>query len=786
MTSDRSHGTRAPGAAADVFVYALIAVLWVALAWPWLSGTWTVPWDAKAHFQPQLQFLAGSIAAGQSPFWNPYIFAGWPQVADPQSLIFVPFFLILALFDPAPSFVAMDATVYAALLAGALALAAWCRDRGWHGAGAAVAALAFAFGGSAAWRIQHTGQIISFALLPVAMVLLQRALDRRSLGWGLAAGLAAGFLALGRDQIALIGIYILAAQAIVHVLDGRRDPDHPAAGSLGRRILTAVKPLGAGAVGGLAVVVVPIVLTLILADESNRPTIDYIGAGRGSLHPASLITTVIADLFGQGDPNVHFWGPPSVAFKVVDIYLAQNMGAIYAGAISIAAILFLGIARGQLFHRDIRFFTIATAITIVYAVGWYTPLFKPMFDWLPGVKLYRRPADATFIIGFEIAVLGGFLVHRWVSGKIPPATALQRWTAWIIAALVLVVLPVAFGLHADRLADVPKPTLTAIAFVAGAVALLYVARRIAPRSAAGTVALLAGFTAFDLAWNNAPNESTAYPPAHYDALRPDTADPVIGFLKSKTAETARSARRDRVELAGLGFHWPNAGMVHRLEHVLGYNPLRFKTYQLATGAHDTVGLPEQREFSKLFPGYNSLMARMLGLRWIASGVPLTSIDPTIDRATIVEVARFGETRIYEKSDALPRVLFVPSARKADFAEILATGRWPDGFDPTREVLIETDPPPASPAPAAPVVPTIVDYANTRVVVAVDAPSDGFLVLNDAYHRWWRVEVDGRPAELMAANTIFRAVRVPAGRQEVRFSFHPFSGALADIRAKLGR
>ena len=28
------------------------------LAWPWLSGQVTIPWDAKAHFQPQIAFLA--------------------------------------------------------------------------------------------------------------------------------------------------------------------------------------------------------------------------------------------------------------------------------------------------------------------------------------------------------------------------------------------------------------------------------------------------------------------------------------------------------------------------------------------------------------------------------------------------------------------------------------------------------------------------------------------------------------------------------------------------------
>jgi hypothetical protein len=36
---------------------------------------------------------------------------------------------------------------------------------------------------------------------------------------------------------------------------------------------------------------------------------------------------------------------------------------------------------------------------------------------------------------------------------------------------------------------------------------------------------------------------------------------------------------------------------------------------------------------------------------------------------------------------------------------------------------------------------------------------------------------------MKANVIFRAVVIPRGSHVVRFSFHPFAGALAEIKAK---
>jgi hypothetical protein len=769
---------------------------WVALTRPWTSGTYTVPWDAEAHFRAQLGFLAHAIHSGEGITWNPYVFSGWNQISDPQSLIFVPAFFLLAVFDPDPSAQAMDAVVFAQLGVGALALALWFRDRRLHPAGGMVAALAFAFGGSAAWRIQHTGQVMSFALVPVVMLAMERMIERRSLLWGLFAGMAAGLLALGRDQIALIGLYYLVGMGIVQILSGPR-PLARLGGSLG--------PGLAAVVGGLAVVVVPVAMTLILAENSNRPEIDFIGAGKGSLHPASLISAAIADLFGQGDQKVDFWGPPSRAFGVTDVYLAQNMGAIYAGAIPLFALLAHGIGRGRLLLPGLRYQTAALVFFVLYAIGWYTPAFHLFYDLLPGVALYRRPADATFLIGLSLALIGGLLTDRALTEDHRPASRLGLGIDVALFGLVFAVLPVAFGLHADRLELVWKPLSTAIVFTAAAALVLAMARRIGGRGAgpagvAGSIVLVAAFSVVDLAWNNAPNESTAYPAATYDALDTGTRDPVVHFLADAIAKGTGEDRRPRVELVGLGFHWPNLPMLHGFESTLGYNPLRFAFYARATGAIDHVAIPEQKVFSALEPSYDSRLVDMLGLRFVVTGVPIEKIDPKLAPGRLIEIARFPEipgiypapgrpeTFVYENPRALPRVLFVDGARGVDFDRIIAGGEWPEGFDPTREVLLgeAAQPTAIAAGDGAAGKASLVSHHHTLVEVEVTAERPGFLVLNDVWHRWWKVEVDGRPAELLRADVLFRAVRIDAGRHRVRFTFHPFAGAWADVKARLAR
>ena len=52
---------------------------------------------------------------------------------------------------------------------------------------------------------------------------------------------------------------------------------------------------------------------------------------------------------------------------------------------------------------------------LLYALGWYTPFFRAAYELVPGVSLYRRPADAVFMIGCLGSILAaGALVARTV------------------------------------------------------------------------------------------------------------------------------------------------------------------------------------------------------------------------------------------------------------------------------------------------------------------------------------------------------------------------------------
>jgi hypothetical protein len=299
------------------------------------------------------------------------------------------------------------------------------------------------------------------------------------------------------------------------------------------------------------------------------------------------------------------------------------------------------------------------------------------------------------------------------------------------------------------------------------------------RGALAAAALLAGFTVADLGWNNAPNESTGLKPSQYEALRLDTENETIALLKSRLKAAAAADRRDRVELIGVGYHWPNIGLVHDFDHLFGHNPLRLMDFERATAAADTVAGVEQRQFSPLMSSYRSMLENLFGVRFIAIGVPVEQIDNSLKPGDLDLVARTEDAYIYENPRALPRVMLATEWRKADFDAMIRDGGWPD-VDPRRTVLLENA---ATGAPNAATGGTarILRYRNTDIEIEADALGGGFVVLNDVWHPWWRASVDDKPAEILKANVLFRAVMVPPGRHVVRFTFHPFSGAFAELK-----
>ena len=108
-----------------------------------------------------------------------------------------------------------------------------------------------------------------------------------------------------------------------------------------------------------------------------------------------LLQLVFADLYGAMRSNEHYWAPQSpiwdAAWGWPELYLSQNMGLLYGGALAIAVVLAFGLVRGLAWAREIRFFSIAAVLVLLYTLGGYTPAFRLMYELLPGYRFFGAP-----------------------------------------------------------------------------------------------------------------------------------------------------------------------------------------------------------------------------------------------------------------------------------------------------------------------------------------------------------------------------------------------------------
>ena len=661
-----------------------IVLVWLVAVSCWPLTGQVVPWDSKNHFYPMFRFLGAAFADHVIPLWNPYHFGGHPTVADPQSLLFTPTMAFFAWLAPDASMQAFDAVVYAHLLLGGIAVALLGLRRGWAPPAAVLAAAMFMMGGSAAARLQHTGMIFSYSFMPLALLLLEESLDRRSYALALAFGVAAGFMALGRDQIAFFGCFLIIGAVAARAFAERR-PLAFLRQHIGRLLVMGVT--------GLAIVIVPVILTLQFLKGSNRPDIGYGLAAMGSLPPRSLATLLFGNVFGSLDPKVDYWGPGPTTVPDGS-WTDRCINHLFAGTLPALLLLWHGLAGRRVLARQARFFLVTGVVALVYALGRFTPIFERLFDLVPGVDLYRRPADATFIINFAFAMLAGVLLDRFcregrprlrVPGALAPALVALAIISVAAGAAVALKLGIKAGRSGYALREIGISVALALAGVS--ILLLPATRKGRLAAAAAIVAITSG----ELIWRHAATAIDAEPAAYYTAFNGMTASEQAGLAALRGAIAARREKGawPRVEILGLAHGWQNIAMVAGIEDTLGYNALRLSDYEELTGAGENAVDLRLRQFPETFRGWRSRLASLLGLEFLVLGRPIAQLPadyPRPDGATLI----YGGTGfyLYRLGNAAPRAYVANRLIGVDEAAVIASGEVPD-FDRADEALVDT-------------------------------------------------------------------------------------------------
>ncbi|GAB4469475.1 MAG: YfhO family protein [Anaerolineae bacterium] len=403
-----------------------------------------------------------------------------------------------------------------------------------------------------------------------------------------------------------------------------------------------------------------------------------------------------------------------------------------------------------------RFWGLTALVALILAQGGSTLVFHLAYLLAPGFTLFRGQERAAFLVAHSVAILAGLGVAALRSEAI---TLPQLGRSLSIAAAV------AWGIAVQGIViELATPQIDLYAWAQSAffaallttAAWLLIGRRHEQAARPWWTAGLVGLIVFDL----------------FSATMGTNFEPVPAAERTFTSALVDAAQYDaglyRVDgFLGLG---SNFGTLVGLQDIRGISPLE------PAAIHEYFKLPQYRR-------HELLNVKYVFTDWLELEVPSTIVATDYVPYPI---------QLHRISDPLPRAWMVYQAMIApDDAQAL--GWLADAsFNPRTTVILDAEPPlmlPNAPQPGSLV--TVSHYAPERLVLEVQTPADGMLVISELYYPGWQAVVDGQPAPILRANAGLRALALKAGNHTVEMVYRPLSyriglaGSMLSVAILLG-
>ncbi len=738
--------------------HALLALVPALLLAPIVFGGQALFWGVPLmQFYPWQHFAAETWRMGEAPLWNPLLGNGAPLAANLQTGAFYPL-NFLYLFLPTETAMGYTAALHVALAG--LFMFAFMRSLGLRALPSLIAALAFQLSG---FLIARLGFLSITAALPWVAAWLWRAervmqSGRVSDALWLAAIVGLGLLA-GHAQTALYGLILLAGYVVYRAKLRTSELRATETQSARRKdSVFSVSPWLIGLSGillGVGLAAVQLLPAAELARESQRAGgLDYTFAMTHSYWPWRLLTLLAPDVFGN--PSLgNFWG--------YDNYWEN---AAYIGVLPLGLVL-VAIRDTHHASRITPFFLAAALVSLIFALGWFTPIYPFLFRAVPGFSLFQGPARWLSVFTIALCALAGFGAESMLRGR----GNLRRGAVWIAIGVALIGAGIASrGFLAGRTATFADATLRLGVWVTTGGLLFGLRPPADDRRFRLWAGVLVAVVAIDLLTAHA-------------GLNP-TIDPALYRLPAGSAQALRGDGQGRVFMFdaddetvrkqfGIALPFADFGP-STLERWLPFRESLIANTSMIGGAASA------NNFDSLLVGYYVQLRDAINAQPFDTALRLLSLMHVRYIASPRElglpvVHRSEVATIYRNEAALPRAWIVPSARLE--SDPLAAILDP-AFDPRGEVILDAS---LTPADAIrdtqdAVSHTLISLRDTPNTVTIRAASeaDGYLVLADTWYPGWRATLDGRAVSILRANVAFRAIAFPAGEHNVEFRYEPDS------------
>jgi hypothetical protein len=732
------------------------------------------------------------------PLWNPYLFSGMPSY---ESLSYTPnvypmnalvWVLVRILKFPRTTWL-----LFHILMLGA-GVAVLLMERRVHYIIAAGAGIVMMWMPNhvAVGAHGHGSQAVAVAYIPFALLVWDRLWRGRDvlLGTTLLAFIIGFQLLRAHLQISFYTMAILGLHAlffgVLQLRDAWRGVDNDAHAALVKRAGASAKSLAFANVGAaimlLAVVVVlaiamSAVLFLPVQDyaqysirgASGEGGLDYDYATSWSLHPTEMMTFIVPFSYGFGK---HF-------------YFGRMPFTDYPNYVGIGVVFFAVIAVVLRRTRFVGFLVFLIAVSTLVAFGKHVPvLYGPLFKLVPFFNKFRVPVmvlivqQLSFVLLFGIGLDALLRQHRPAWSKRVTIATVVGAVAFIIALVTADYWTGAFAqsiaprirnvrsaseqitvarlagelLHKDLIKQSLIFTLTLVP-----VALVFRGRMKAV--VAAIIVLIITMVDLYLVDQHIIRPEKLFRAEAYRIIKEKQdgemflqRDGVVEFLSSREGRfRVFPVYHPQAPMAGGDFQ-SNRYMNFEIASVGGYHPAKLSLYQTFIEALTTA-----------LESGNYNIVDMLNARYMVSSNPFPE-NPVFVPVWEGQDFRGQPKYIYENKRALPRVYFVDNYDVADDTEVLdllVAGTT----DMSRSAFLDREPIP-KPQSAAGASAEIVEYRFNEIKISVDLPANAVMVLSEVFYPKWHATIDGQPADMLRANTILRAVALPAGAHDVVFRY----------------
>lgn len=665
---------------------------------------------------PRLQFQANELHRGQFPLWDPRIWAGQPLIGQTQPGPLYPFNLIFAAMPLVNGgyirlpllnwywiFIHFQAALFCYWLA---------RDLGRTRMASIIAGCIFSFAGfvgTAAWLDVANGAVWT----PLVVLFLLRSIRAQgSVPYAALAGFTLGVAWLcGHHEIPMLVSYLCALTWLFYIVRGRNWMMARAAA-------------------------VFFVMMFLTSAAQTIPTYEF---GRISHRWIGLENTVgwkdAIPYIMQTTYSMPVRGILGLALFGVN----EADSSTYTGVLAVGLAL-LGMIAGWRLHPAVRWLAAVTGVTLIYALGNWTPLQGLFYSFAPMLGKARVPIRAVHLVHFGIAVLAAYGVDLLADRD-------NRWARRIALSWLWfggIIVAAAIWQTAQRQGSIDERVMLSgwVAIAAGGFTLAY--RRDAIRWLVATGCLLALAL---IEMTSAINYPNRHQKDGYKFVKAFTEhQEVATFLKMQPWPFRAAVNDSDVPM--------NFGDWHGFDMLQGY----------VAGATDNLLLhglhtPETR--------------RLFAVTYWVSKQP--------ERPDQQEVYKgFNGLNVYKNPDAMPRAWAAHEAvRVKDNLELQKLIHDPQ-FNPWRTVaMLNGDAPKLETCEGSSSSEQnnevkVVRHHSNRISLRADMKCRGMVIVADTFYPGWRATVDGKPAEIREVYGALRGIVVDSGAHEIEMRFQPLS------------